>query len=317
MRPSLHTFFGISHLLERVPNFGLWEVRSTGSLDRESKAIWEVASDFARRVVVVNTISSRPVQPVNGRMVVYQGVGGPSTAFPANLAEEWRVYSTKAGARPLEWRKLRSEPFRLIDKASVETGFALEVFSQEEFDLGVYFTSLVDVTSHLTWDFHSPNKRLITSSPDSLNNAEWEQLVLRHAQAPVFAAYRELDRTVGEFVERYQANFLVVSDHGWTYSGFEHYGSQNGIVILSGPDFEPGVNLKEARIEDIAPTVVSLLGIPMSRELIGQPLGSATFIAQHSEYVASYGVPKRPRKDNRPAIDNEELQRLKNLGYIQ
>ena len=78
-----------------------------------------------------------------------------------------------------------------------------------------------------------------------------------------------------------------------------------------------GVNLKEAHIKDIAPTVLSLLEIPISRELIGQPLRSATLTARQTEYVASYGAPKKPRRDSRPAIDEEELRRLKALGYIQ
>jgi hypothetical protein len=77
-----------------------------------------------------------------------------------------------------------------------------------------------------------------------------------------------------------------------------------------------------ARVVDAAPTVMYALGVPLSRELAGQPLrvlfGALDLNQSRERYVATYGRPftlPAPR-EGRP-LDQEMIDRLRSLGYVK
>jgi hypothetical protein len=77
-----------------------------------------------------------------------------------------------------------------------------------------------------------------------------------------------------------------------------------------------------ARVVDAAPTVLYALGVPLSRELAGEPLrvlfGGADLNASRERYVSTYGRPftsPAPR-EGRP-LDQEMIDRLRSLGYVK
>jgi arylsulfatase A-like enzyme len=80
------------------------------------------------------------------------------------------------------------------------------------------------------------------------------------------------------------------------------------------------VDLGNASERDVAPTVLHLLGLPTSRELDGHVLEaslSESFRRDHPvRTVDSYGrrPPSRPADS---AFDQDVLEQLKSLGYIQ
>jgi hypothetical protein len=71
-----------------------------------------------------------------------------------------------------------------------------------------------------------------------------------------------------------------------------------------------------ARVEDIAPTLLAGLGLPLSRELAGTPL--PVLPGQSAHYVDSYGRPSAPavRRSGKP-LDQEMIDRLRSLGYVK
>ncbi len=98
---------------------------------------------------------------------------------------------------------------------------------------------------------------------------------------------------------------------------YNHVGpakAPNGILIVRGPKVKPG-KIALARIYDIAPTVLYLLGLPLDRNMDGKPL-SRLFTFRHA---SSYTVYKRkkikPFKRNQD-LDEKALKELKALGYI-
>ncbi len=315
MPPTLHTFHGMKHLAE-LPNPGLWTMNLTGSADRKVRTVWEVASGFGRRVAVANPVTSLPVRPVRGSAIVYSDDGKPTSAFPAELAAQWARLVARSGRPRIRWRRAAVNPRALIERARLEAAFTLDLFSRGSFDLGVYCNRLADDLLHLRWAFHAQDRILLTSLPASLDDREWERLVDRHAGDPVIGSYVELDRILGELLARFPCNYVVVSDHGWTFSGYQHYGAPDGIVILSGPAFRAGVNLKDAHILDIAPTLLSLLGVPLSHELRGCPLAEAMRIPPRPGFVPTYGRPA-PLGEPVRVEDLQELERLKSLGYLR
>ena len=89
--------------------------------------------------------------------------------------------------------------------------------------------------------------------------------------------------------------------------------------MLAGAAVAPG-DLGSVSERDVAPTVLHLLGLPRSRELDGQVLEAAlgeSFRREHPvRTVDSYGrrPPSRPADS---AFDQDVLEQLKSLGYIQ
>jgi hypothetical protein len=69
---------------------------------------------------------------------------------------------------------------------------------------------------------------------------------------------------------------------------------------------------------DIAPTVLNILGVPISRELPGRPLHVSSLGSSEPRFVAEYGRPisTLPARAGAP-LDQEMIDRLRSLGYIK
>jgi hypothetical protein len=84
-------------------------------------------------------------------------------------------------------------------------------------------------------------------------------------------------------------------------------------------DMRAGVrDSPSGRVEDIAPTVLNGLGVPLSRELTGRPLLVLFFAPNGGRYVDSYGRPfSTPASAAGKPLDQETIDRLRSLGYIK
>jgi predicted AlkP superfamily phosphohydrolase/phosphomutase len=315
MKPSTASVYGLRYLLRYLGWTGAWETDWIGSADRRVAAIWEVASVFEKRVVVANPLVNLPSQPVNGAMVFLFGEPSSGALFPPELAQVWQpAYSGDHSGRT-------DESFRgLVELLDQEIEFTLELFRMHDVELGIYYTHFVDSISHSNWDFRAGDGFFLTDLPRSLDDDQWERLVVDNPDVPVFRAYLEMDRAIGRFIEAYpDATFLLVSDHGWTYSGYEHFGSPEGVVLLSGPGVRRGT-LDDARTRDVTPTLLALLDIPLSRELEGRPLTEAFHASPDVQHIAAYGDAFRlavDELDEPVTMDPDEIERLKALGYVQ
>lgn len=109
---------------------------------------------------------------------------------------------------------------------------------------------------------------------------------------------------------------MVLSDHGWSFDGHLHYGSPDGIVIFSGPAFRAGIDLADVGIEDVLPTVLAAIGVPVSSELAGRVVSEALAPGVSVETVATYGPPAPAAALERDE-DRRQLERLRALGYVQ
>ena len=105
---------------------------------------------------------------------------------------------------------------------------------------------------------------------------------------------------------------------GWQ-SG-EHYRAREGILIAYGPTIRRNNDLGSAKIEDIAPTILHLMGCKIPRQVDGKVLEKifkensdpANRKPSFTKYV---GVPKKKRKLERK--DEKKIKdRLKQLGYL-
>ncbi|MDX1387896.1 MAG: alkaline phosphatase family protein [Acidobacteriota bacterium] len=315
MQPSMDTFYGLRHILERCKGFGPWSMSVAGSRDRRVPTIWEVATDYNRRVVVANVIANLPARRVNGAMLKMDRAPqlDPPTVYPPALVEVWNpiLPTDKSGSTDASF----DEMTRAMDH---EVSFSIDLFREYDAEMGIYYTHFVDSVSHTNWDFYARDDFLLADLAWSRTDEEWVDLVVANRGDRAFRSYAQVDKAVGRFVEAFPgATFIVVSDHGWTYSGFEHFGSPAGVVILSGAGIEPGADLPDPHILDIAPTVLALIDVPLSEELEAEVLADAFSAEVVVSFVESYRMPLDDAGDyDEVEMDQAEIERLKALGYI-
>jgi predicted AlkP superfamily phosphohydrolase/phosphomutase len=123
---------------------------------------------------------------------------------------------------------------------------------------------------------------------------------------------------------RYQAStrFGVESDHLLEPSEYEDSGTHrmDGILVMSGPSIDPAGKIESAGVEDILPTALALIGLPVPSSIDGRPLLNAftestranvqIVEVQHQDH-ASESAP------DMSAAEREQLEkRLRELGYL-
>ncbi|RLI96080.1 MAG: hypothetical protein DRO99_05045, partial [Candidatus Aenigmatarchaeota archaeon] len=93
----------------------------------------------------------------------------------------------------------------------------------------------------------------------------------------------------------------------------------NGIFIAHGPDIAVGKEIANARITDIAPTVLHMFSLPIPDDMDGKVLdifrkGSGPGKRKPARYKAEKHAGERTHKGTG---DEEKMkQRLKELGYM-
>jgi hypothetical protein len=94
-----------------------------------------------------------------------------------------------------------------------------------------------------------------------------------------------------------------------------------GLLVLAGTGVRAGVR-QVGNGADVAPTILYLLGVPVSRELPGRPrtdLVDPSFVSRVPvRALDTYG--RRtigPRPPGSAPLDQEMLERLRSLGYVR
>jgi len=137
--------------------------------------------------------------------------------------------------------------------------------------------------------------------------------------AAVRAHYLFVDGLIGEAMRDLRPNdvLILVGDPGrLARTGM---GPAEGTLALLGGPAQAG-ELGVVSERDVAPTVLHLLGLPVSRELTGRVLTGAfapAFATAHPvRHVQSYGR-RPPARQAESAFDQEMLEQLRSLGYIK
>jgi predicted AlkP superfamily phosphohydrolase/phosphomutase len=95
---------------------------------------------------------------------------------------------------------------------------------------------------------------------------------------------------------------------------------QHGILIAHGPHIRPGTQVEGARIVDLAPTTLHLMGHPVPRDMDGHVLVdvlSPAFLSEHPVRIAT--SESCSAQEARLLSEEEEAElriRLKGLGYL-
>ena len=264
---------------------------------REVKPFWSVASEKGFRVGVVNWRATWPADPVNGYVVSDRAFWTLEKGGPRDREAPPAAFARLAEAG------LKSEP----DRARRMDLFALDAV---ELLRGPHPPELEAI--------YLPGLDIATM--EQLGEAGGSDLAtLASRLDAVRASYRFTDGLIGRAVDGLEPGevLMLVGDPGRLAR--RAMGTPEGLlVIIGGPAVT--VDLGEISERDVAPTLLHLLGLPVSRELPGSPLEGAfdpAFRRSHPvRAIASYGRrPVSPPEDG--GFDHELVEQLRGLGYVR
>ena len=274
----------------------LTRTRPASSVLRGAKAFWNVASEKGLRVLVVNWWATWPADALNGQVVtdrallkIERGGAADRETHPDALLEQ---------LRPVAAATMSPDRARRIDAFASEAARRLRA---PGVDLeAVYLPGLDIVTMQ------------------QLEGASGDVAALSARMDAVRAHHRLVDDAIGAARRDAApgAVVVVVGDPGRLARRSE---GAEGLLVLFGAAVKPGP-LPAGSARDVAPTVLHLLGLPVSAELEGAvveaALSDAFRAANPVRRVATYGRPPAGRARD-SAFDREMLEELRSLGYIQ
>ncbi len=197
----------------------------------------------------------------------------------------------------------------LVQVAETQTDI-VAAFVPDDWRLLVFVHTLVDRTCHPYWAYSQPEK--------------YQDLPPEKAArygTVVKEAYRAMDRQLGSLLSRVRGDTYVVlaSDHGFAtnadkrqYIGAHHL---DGIYLVAGPGLE-GLKGDQVNIEDITPTVLYLLGLPVADDMAGKVVPEVReAINRRTTSVPTYEGNTAARGTDEP-VDKQTWDQLKGLGYV-
>jgi tetratricopeptide (TPR) repeat protein len=312
---------------------------------RRVAALWNVASEHGLRTGFVGWYGSFPAERVQGfqvsdRLAFHQVRSRRATegaTHPDALADELRRRLGEPAPDLAQTRErfLADPPAALSPDGERRLRELARIHATSEFYrralpfldgryrpdlLGVYF-EIIDACGHLFME-DAPPRRPEVSDED-----------FRAFAGTVDRCYQYQDAVLADTLKLAgrRTVTLVLSDHGFKSgearprtSGRADVGLAplwhrlHGVLFVHGAGVRPGAVISGAGILDVAPTVMGLLSLPLSRELPGRPLREA-FAAWHDPpTVAAYPPPPVSRAAARAPgpEDAERIEQLRALGYL-
>lgn len=325
---------------------------------RHVPAIWNIVSDAGREVAVIGWWATWPAEKVKGTIVsdhvgyhflFEDGVLGTEEKAGAVHPPEKQASIIGKMRRPGSLHRDEIAPFVTVEEAELSKPFdfdddlghfkwayatadsyrsiGLDLLREDHPDLLMVYIEGVDSTSHLFGHlFRAQNLA-----------GELAEQQKRYGKT-VEEMYRFADRIVGEYLEAIDddTTLVVLSDHGFQLGALhedpsktrdmrrvsERYHRIEGILYLYGDGVRPGAAIEGAKLIDVTPTLLSLLGLPPAKDMPGRELTEAIDFSPPERTVASYG--KRAAESSGEGTvqqgdqaDPAILARLEALGYVE
>ncbi|MFT7662987.1 MAG: hypothetical protein ACI87A_001208 [Planctomycetota bacterium] len=330
---------GEDDLLGRaLDGFGFRVEGAVSSNERRVRAVWEILSEFDKPSLVVNWWASYPAEAIRGEMISNHlvpwsgfqtetlsnqnntsGLTSPESLTPL-LLERLNEYVEAHELENIERDAFTVAGYQYY-KARDELVF--EIYADRltnaphEFSLATVYLQGVDTASHAytTEVFgENVNEQRAKRLSDAESSALWDRLVA--------GAYRAMDQRIGQLLDASQQNdvIILVSDHGWDYDGTSHWNKPDGIFMALGGPFNAG-HATRAHVFDVLPTIASLLGLPISKELNGRVLRGTLapkWANKHPQVmIESYGPRGSVIAVTPTSTEESHVDRLRDLGYVE
>ena len=164
---------------------------------RGGKAIWNILSEWGKRVIVANVPMTYPPEPVNG--ILLSGYMAPDTkaniTYPASFKQEL----------------LDAVPDYQIDLNPAVSGGQIGDPLAETLAMTRARLAMFDLLLTKPWDFCF----LACSGADRIQHLRWDEIMALHPQAVAY--YQMLDTALSKMLASLGENdtLMIVSDHGF------------------------------------------------------------------------------------------------------
>ncbi len=327
-------------------------IRPVQSTSRKVKAIWNILSQSGFRCNVVGWWPSHPAEHINGVMVsnFFQKVHTfyddpwplpPGAIWPESLGEilaEYRIHPAELSENhlsPFIPEAVKNFDERLMPGVNIIANIlahtasihnaATYLMRHTEWDFMAVYYDAIDHFCHAFMKFHPPQRPGI---PDHLYTA---------FKDVVASAYRYHDMMLERLLALAgpDTTVLLMSDHGFHSDhlrpnklpkepagpAYEH--APFGIFCLKGPHIVADQRVYGATLLDIVPTVLTLFGLPVGRDMDGKTLVQVFQKPVQPEYIESWETvegahgmhPAEQQED--PWMAQQALQQLIELGYVE
>lgn len=345
-RPDKH---GILGFMEPDPQTG--GVRPVTSTSRKVKALWNILTQRGYKTHVLGWFAGHPAEPINGISV--------SDLFPYAVGPLEKEWPLPAGAvHPESMRekftKLRMHPAEVTEAAILpwipraaeidqEKDKGLQTFAKILAENCSIHNAATSILQNEPWDFLAVYYNAIDHfchgfmhyHPPRMNGILEEKFEIY--KDVVNNAYRFHDMMLQTLLNLAgpDVTVLLVSDHGFHSDHLRPRGIPNepagpavqhrpfGIVCMKGPHIRQDERIYGATLLDVAPTILTLFGLPVGEDMDGRVLVQAfekppaiTRISSWENEAGGCGMhPADLRMD--PAAAQAVLQQFVALGYIQ
>lgn len=168
-------------------------IKVVSSRHRRMPAIWNLLSDIGKRSIVINVPVTYPPERVNGIII-----SGLLTPPDENFVEPKEIKKMLADYK-MEHLIVDDLPIRMaayynpekVKKILYEwiesrTKAAIKLMKNFDWDFGMIVYRATDLVQHFLWD-----------------------------KEEVFEVYKKVDEEIGKIIEKFKANYFIVSDHGF------------------------------------------------------------------------------------------------------
>ena len=349
---------GILGFVEPIPDGT--GIRMVSSTSRRAKALWNILSQNGMRSSIVNWYASHPAEPINGTILTNRFVSvlpeqpGKDLAHPLSVhPPEWReaaddlrvhpndltlqqVLAFFGGKKPTDLEDPRLDALiRILAECATAHNAATELAARDDWDFLAVYYDTIDHAGHQFMEYHPPAMAHVGAE-----DAEFYGGVVNNI-------YRYHDMMLGRLLDMVgqETTVILLSDHGF-YSDHlrpavkEHsrdpavkisddrnptaWHRPQGVFVAAGDAIKRDELLHGASLLDIAPTVLTLLGLPVPDDMDGAVLTQLFKESVEPERIASYEAPHpqdgvhrdAPAEESDPWAARQALQQLADLGYI-
>ena len=340
---------GILGFAEPDPATG--KIRPVSITSRKVKAVWNILMQEGYKVHTVGWWPGHPAEPLNGISVSNFFVSSKHKAGQEMMLPEFAVHPPELREKLLTYRIDPSEitaahllPFvpnaaridqekdiglqsiaELIAKGSGYHAVATWIMENQDWDFLALYLNEIDVFCHTFLKFAPPKLEYVTEE------------LYENYKGVIDSAYRFHDMMLERLLELAgeDTTVILLSDHGF-HSGdqrklvlpkepagpaFEH--APYGIFCMKGPGIKKDERIYGATLLDIAPTILSVFGLPAGKDMPGRVLQAAFEKEPFLERIPSWENmpgnsgqhPGELRED--PWAAAEALSQLVELGYLE
>ncbi len=329
---------------------GGWVLTDTGEnrlyqgSHRKGAALWNILSAAGLEVATVNWLATHPPEKVNGvviselatphrsqglvnqgRRFGWDGDAPAEHTLAAAWPPEWLACVARAGESKERLGEIEMLDLKLLrkirDEDELVTRVALEVESEADPDLLMVLLQGNDRTSHYYW---------LGVEPRDAYAEEYgiQERRRKRAAESMLAYYRFTDFVVGLFLERFGPDdfIFVLSDHGFepataevlpeVTGGHVSDAAIDGVFFARGPGIPAGHTAPGVSVNDVTPTVLAWLGLPVARNMDGSVMGFLE--GAPPDTIDSYdSIPIERLDVETKELDAAILERREALGYVE